>query len=62
MSSRKARVKKMNIKTMLAVFREDQIDPFEYEALTTDVQIKTGVDDDEITVGLPALRAPSDIT
>ncbi|KAG5972706.1 Enhancer of polycomb-like protein 1, partial [Claviceps digitariae] len=44
MSSRKVRVKKLSVKTALPVLREDQIDPSEYEALTTDIQIATGVE------------------
>ncbi|KAI5461134.1 enhancer of polycomb-like-domain-containing protein, partial [Mariannaea sp. PMI_226] len=47
MSSRKVRVKKLNIKTPLPVLREDQIDPSEYEALTTENQIATGVESAE---------------
>ncbi|KAK2679184.1 hypothetical protein RAB80_004365 [Fusarium oxysporum f. sp. vasinfectum] len=47
MSSRKVRVKKLNVKTTLPVLREDQIDPSEYEALTTDNQIATGVEQAE---------------
>jgi enhancer of polycomb-like protein len=47
MSSRKVRVKKLNIKTTLPVLREDQIDPTEYEALATESQIATGVDQAE---------------
>ncbi|KAG5943359.1 Enhancer of polycomb-like protein 1 [Claviceps pazoutovae] len=44
MSSRKVRVKKLSVKTALPVLREDQIDPSEYEALTTEIQIATGVE------------------
>ncbi|QUC18897.1 uncharacterized protein UV8b_03138 [Ustilaginoidea virens] len=44
MSSRKVRVKKLSVKTALPVLREDQIDPSEYEALTTENQIATGVE------------------
>ncbi|KAF4585514.1 Enhancer of polycomb-like protein [Ophiocordyceps camponoti-floridani] len=47
MSSRKVRVKKLNIKTTLPVLREDQIDPSEYGALTTESQIATGVEQAE---------------
>lgn len=50
MSSRKVRVKKLNVKTTLPVLREDQIDPNEYEALTTDNQIATGVEQAEENV------------
>ncbi|OAQ63476.1 EPL1-like protein [Pochonia chlamydosporia 170] len=44
MSSRKVRVKKLSIKTPLPVLREDQIDPSEYEALSSETQISTGVE------------------
>ncbi|TQS32155.1 hypothetical protein Golomagni_07538, partial [Golovinomyces magnicellulatus] len=47
MSSRKVRVKKLSVKTALPVLREDQIDPTEYEALTTENQIATGVEQAE---------------
>ncbi|KAH7318712.1 enhancer of polycomb-like-domain-containing protein [Stachybotrys elegans] len=47
MSSRKVRVKKLSVKTALPVLREDQIDPSEYEALTTETQIATGVEQAE---------------
>ncbi|KND93846.1 Enhancer of polycomb-like protein 1 [Tolypocladium ophioglossoides CBS 100239] len=47
MSSRKVRVKKLSVKTTLPVLREDQIDPSEYEALTTENQIATGVEQAE---------------
>ncbi|KPM38359.1 Enhancer of polycomb-like protein 1 [Neonectria ditissima] len=47
MSSRKVRVKKLSVKTTLPVIREDQIDPSEYEALTTENQIATGVEQAE---------------
>ncbi|KAL3957833.1 hypothetical protein ACCO45_008411 [Purpureocillium lilacinum] len=47
MSSRKVRVKKLSVKTVLPVLREDQIDPSEYEALTTDNLIATGVEQAE---------------
>ena len=50
MSSRKVRVKKLHIKTTLPVLREDQIDPSEYDALTTETQIATGVDQAEENV------------
>lgn len=53
MSSRKVRVKKLNVKTTLPVLREDQIDPNEYEALTTDNQIATGVEQAEENVSHP---------
>ncbi|CAK7267945.1 Enhancer of polycomb-like protein 1 [Sporothrix epigloea] len=47
MATRKVRYKKLNIKTALPVLREDQVDPSEYEALTTETQIATGVDQGE---------------
>lgn len=52
MSSRKVRVKKLSVKTTLPVLREDQIDPSEYEALTTENQIATGVEQAEENVSL----------
>lgn len=59
MSSRKVRVKKLSVKTTLPVLREDQIDPSEYEALTTENQIATGVEQAEENVSLlpPGLPA-----
>lgn len=50
MSSRKVRVKKLSVKTNLPVLRESQIDPSEYEALTTDTLIATGVEQAEENV------------
>jgi hypothetical protein len=50
MSSRKVRVKKLSVKTGLPVLREDQIDPSEYEALSTETQIATGVEQAEENV------------
>ncbi|PTB62823.1 hypothetical protein BBK36DRAFT_1183581 [Trichoderma citrinoviride] len=47
MSSRKVRVKKLTVKTLLPVLREDQIDASEYESLLTESQIATGVDQTE---------------
>lgn len=47
MATRKVRYKKLNIKTALPVLREDQVDPSEYEALTTETQIATGVEQAE---------------
>lgn len=52
MSSRKVRVKKLSVKTTLPVLREDQIDPTEYEALTTENQIATGVEQAEEKVSI----------
>ncbi|KAI1814785.1 EPL1-like protein [Poronia punctata] len=47
MTTRKVRYKKLNVKTPLPVLREHQIDPNEYESLTTEYQIATGVDQGE---------------
>ncbi|OAA64611.1 histone acetyltransferase complex component [Niveomyces insectorum RCEF 264] len=47
MATRKVRYKKLSIKTALPVLREDQVDPSEYEALTTETQIATGVEQGE---------------
>lgn len=44
------RVKKLNVKTNLPVLREDEIDPTEYESLTTETQIATGVEQAEENV------------
>lgn len=54
MSTRKVRYKKLNIKTPLPVLREDQIDPSEYESLTTESQIATGVEQAEENVSYHA--------
>lgn len=53
MATRKVRYKKLSIKTALPVLREDQVDPGEYEALTTETQIATGVDQGEENVSRP---------
>lgn len=50
MSTRKVRYKKLNTKTPLPVLREDQIDPNEYESLTNESQIATGVEQAEENV------------
>ncbi|KAL2162784.1 hypothetical protein VTH06DRAFT_6620 [Thermothelomyces fergusii] len=47
MATRKVRYKKLSVKTPLAVLREDQIDPGEYESLTNEAQIATGVEQAE---------------
>ncbi|KAI0540923.1 enhancer of polycomb-like-domain-containing protein [Xylaria digitata] len=47
MTTRKVRYKKLNIKTPLPVLREHQIDANEYESLTTESQIVTGVEQGE---------------
>lgn len=49
---RKVRVKKLSVKTPLPVLRENEIDPSEYEALTTENQIATGVEQAEENVSL----------
>ncbi|KAH6655056.1 enhancer of polycomb-like-domain-containing protein [Truncatella angustata] len=46
-SSRKVRIKKLNPKTALQVLIEGQIDPSEYESLTTDISSTAGVDSGE---------------
>lgn len=47
MATRKVRYKKLGVKTPLPVLREDQIDPTEYESLTSESQIATGVEQAE---------------
>ncbi|KAI1339035.1 histone acetyltransferase complex component Epl1 [Xylariaceae sp. FL0016] len=47
MTTRKVRYKKLNTKTPLPVLLENQIDPNEYESLTTENQIATGVEQAE---------------
>ncbi|KAK4138603.1 EPL1-like protein [Trichocladium antarcticum] len=47
MATRKVRYKKLSVKTTLSVLREDQIDPSEYESLTNEAQIATGVEQAE---------------
>ncbi|KAK6072913.1 Enhancer of polycomb-like protein 1 [Seiridium cupressi] len=47
MISRKVRIKKLNPKTALQVLIEGQIDPSEYESLTTDISSTAGVDTGE---------------
>ncbi|KAK3366026.1 EPL1-like protein [Lasiosphaeria ovina] len=47
MATRKVRYKKLSVKTPLPVLREDQIDPTEYESLTNEAQISTGVEQAE---------------
>ena len=44
MASRKMRFKKLGPKTPLPVLREEQVDANEYEALTHENQIATGVE------------------
>lgn len=50
MATRKVRYKKLSVKTPLPVLREDQIDPTEYESLTNEAQISTGVEQAEENV------------
>ena len=47
---RKMRMKKINPKTLLTVLGEDQIDANEYESLTIENSIATGVEAAEETV------------
>ncbi|EGO61087.1 hypothetical protein NEUTE1DRAFT_120141 [Neurospora tetrasperma FGSC 2508] len=47
MATRKVRYKKLSVKTQLAVLREDQIEASEYESLTSENQIATGVEQAE---------------
>jgi len=51
-ANRRVRVKKLNAKTLLPILREDQVDPSEYESLTTESQIATGVEQAEENVSL----------
>lgn len=51
MTTRKVRIKKISTKTLLPVLREDQIDSSEYEALSNENHIQTGVDQAEENVG-----------
>lgn len=50
MTGRKVRTKKLNVKTLLSVLTEGQIDATEYDALITETQIATGVDQSEENV------------
>jgi len=50
MATRKVRYKKLSVKTPLPVLREDQIDPSEYESLTNEAHIATGVESAEENV------------
>ncbi|OTB05763.1 hypothetical protein M426DRAFT_124456 [Hypoxylon sp. CI-4A] len=47
MSTRKVRYKKLNTKTLLPVLRESEVDSNEYESMTNDSQIATGVEQAE---------------
>jgi len=55
MATRKVRVKKLSTKTPLPVLREDQIEASEYESLTSEIQIATGVEQAEENVSPFAL-------
>jgi len=50
MATRKVRVKKLSPKTILGIHREDQIDHNEFEAITHENQISTGVEQAEENV------------
>jgi enhancer of polycomb-like protein len=50
MTGRKVRTKKLGVKTPLPVLREKDIDQGEYNALVTENQIATGVDQAEENV------------
>ncbi|OIW29841.1 hypothetical protein CONLIGDRAFT_631917 [Coniochaeta ligniaria NRRL 30616] len=50
MATRKVRYKKLNVKTPLPVLREDQLDSTEYEAITAETHIATGVEQAEENV------------
>lgn len=50
MATRKVRYKKLSVKTPLAVLREHEIDPSEYESLTNEAHIATGVEQAEQNV------------
>jgi hypothetical protein len=56
MATRKVRYKKLSVKTLLSVLREDQIDPTEYESLTNEAQIATGVEqaEENVSENLPS--------
>ena len=61
MTTRKIRFKKLNTKTLLPILREDQLDSTEYEALTTEAQIQTGVEQAEENVSFLA-SAPATLS
>lgn len=52
MSSRKVRVKKLNHKTPLSILRENEIEASEYESLTQELSVATGVEQAEEGVSL----------
>ena len=53
--SRSVRYKKLTVKSALPVLREDQVDPNDYEALTTETHIATGVEQAEESVCVPSV-------
>ncbi len=50
MATRKVRYKKLSPKTILPILRADQADPSEYELLTNEGEIATGVEAGEQSV------------
>lgn len=50
MNSRKIRIKKLNVKQPLSILKEDEIDATEYESLTQELQVATGVEAGEENV------------
>lgn len=50
MATRKVRHKKLSVKTILPILREDELDSAEYEAITTETQLATGVEQAEENV------------
>ena len=62
MATRKVRYKKLNTKTLLPVLREDQIDPNEYESLTNEQQIATGVEQAEENVSSQFMHFSKSLT
>ncbi len=62
MATRKVRYKKLSVKTLLSVLREDQIDPTEYESLTNEAQIATGVEQAEENVSRSLPSAIASVT
>lgn len=55
MAPRTVRVKKLNVKLGLDVLTEDEIDASEYQAITQDLQVATGVDAAEEGVRTPMM-------
>jgi hypothetical protein len=62
MATRKVRYKKLNIKTPLPVLREDQLDSTEYEAITAETHIATGVEQAEENVSALSISLASAIS